>query len=79
MDMQAMDFDNRGGQGNNQQVYNIQQQTDLESMGYGMQKPGRGKDIQNQYIISEDYLAAAKNGNKQGQGLTSNKYGGNHQ
>ena len=45
-----MDYDNRGSQNNNQQVYyNIQQQSnDLEPMAYGQQKvPGRGKDMQN--------------------------------
>lgn len=51
-DMQPtpMDYDNRGGQNNNQQIYyNIQQQSnDLEPMAYGQQKaPGRGKDMQN--------------------------------
>ena len=59
-------------------------------MGYGQQKLGRGKESQNhskiktainnehnQQLIAEDeqyYLAAAKSGNKQGQGLNAKKY-----
>ena len=47
-----MDFDNRGGQNNNQQIYNMQymqqQPHDIDPNFYGQQKMGRGKEMQNQ-------------------------------